>query len=99
VAGGSGRATFAASITTGSTAGWLPDREFTNPMGAEVHLVINHHGPMIPEFMPGMIRTFRGGCSGDSPFPPIFPEAATADGEVGPNICRLYQLAVLMAAG
>jgi hypothetical protein len=99
VAGGSGRATFAASITTGPLTGWLPDREFTNPMGAEIHLVINDHGPMIPEFMPGMIHTYRGGCSDDSPFPPVFPETALADGEVGPNICRLYQSAVLMAEG
>ena len=64
-------------------------------MRAEVHLVINDHGPMLADFMPGMVRTYRGGCSDASPFPPIFPDTAIVDGEVGPNICRLFQSAVL----
>lgn len=97
VAGGAGRGTFAGSVTVGPLSGWLPGRSFENPMGVEVHLVINDHGPMLPEFMPGMIHTYRGGCSNDSPFPAIFPATALADGEVGPNVCRLYQVAVFLA--
>jgi hypothetical protein len=96
VAGGSGQGTFAGSVKEGPLSGWLPDRSLDDAMTAEVHLVINDHGPKLDEFMPGMIRTYRGGCSDASPFPPIFPDAALADGEVGPNICRLFQSAVFL---
>jgi hypothetical protein len=61
--------------------------------------VINDHGPMLPEFMPGMIQTYRGGCSDSSPFPGVFPATALADGEDGPNTCRLHQAAVFLAPG
>lgn len=97
VAGGAGRGTFAGSVKEGTLSGWLPDRSFDDAMGVEVHLVINDHGSMLPEYMPGMIHTYRGGCSNASPFPPIFPATALADGEVGPNICRLYQVAIFTA--
>lgn len=97
VAGGSGRGTFAGSVKEGPLSGWLPDRSLEDATTAEVHLVINDHGPMLPAFMPGMIHTYRGGCSDASPFPGIFPATALADGEVGPNICRLYQSAVFTA--
>ncbi|HSJ62590.1 MAG TPA: hypothetical protein VK922_01670 [Gemmatimonadaceae bacterium] len=97
VAGGAGRGTFAGSVKEGPMPGWLDDRSLENSMGAEVHLVINDHGPMLPEFMPGMIHTYRGGCADSSPFPSVFPPSALADGEVGPNVCRLYQAAVFLA--
>jgi len=97
VAGGSGRGTFAGSVKEGTLSGWLPDRSFEDASSVEVHLVINDHGPKLPEFMPGMIHTYRGGCSDASPFPAIFPPTALADGDVGPNICRLYQVAVFTA--
>jgi len=54
---------------------------------------------MIPEFMPGMIKTYRGGCSANSPFPPIFPPSAIADGEIGPNSCRLFRAAAFRSPG
>lgn len=94
VVGGTGNATFAGHLAAGPVDGWLPDRSFDNPRGAEVHLVVNDHGPKLAGHMPGMIRTYRGGCSDDSPFPPPFPDTALADGEPGPNICRLTQAAV-----
>lgn len=94
VAGGSGRGTFAGSLREGGLTGWLPDRTFEDAATAEVHLVINDHGPKLADHMPGMIHTYRGGCSDDSPFPPIFPQSALDDGEPGPNECRLYQAAV-----
>lgn len=94
VAGGSGQGTFAGAVQEGPLSGWLPDRALESSIGAEVHLVINDHGPMLPDFMPGMIHTYRGGCSNQSPFPPPFPPSALADGEPGPNTCLLYQAAV-----
>lgn len=94
VVGGSGKATFAGSISEGPLAGWLPDRSFDDARTAEIHLVLNDHGPALAEFMPGMIKTYRGGCSDASPFPGIFPPTAIGDGEVGPNLCRLAQAAV-----
>lgn len=96
VVGGSGNATFAGSRSVGPIEGWLPDRTFDNPRGAEVHLVVNDHGPSLAEHMPGMIHTYRGGCSDDSPFPAIFPDTALADGEPGPNTCLLTQAAVFV---
>lgn len=99
VAGESGQATFAGEVKEGPLSGWLVDRSLVNSMNAEVHLVVNDHGPMISEFMPGMIQTYRGGCSDSSPFPAVFPPSALADGEVGPNTCRLYQAAVFLAPG
>jgi hypothetical protein len=98
VAGASGRGTFAGSVKEGPLSGWLADRSFHNVMGAEIHLVVNDHGPMLPAFMPGMIHTYRGGCADSSPFPAVFPATALADGEVGPNTCRLYQAAVFQAS-
>lgn len=97
VAGRSGRGTFAGWVREGPLSGWLPDRSLDDAKTAEIHLVLNDHGPKLAEFMPGMIRTYRGGCSDDSPFPAIFPATALADGAVGPNICRLFQSAVFLS--
>jgi hypothetical protein len=97
VAGASGNGTMSGSARVGPLDGWLPGRSLDDSYGAEVHLVINDHGTMLPEFMPGMIKTYRGGCSDSSPFPAVFPATALADGEVGPNLCRLYQVAVFLA--
>lgn len=94
VAGGSGHGTLAGSVREGPLSGWLPDRSLEDATAAGVHLVINDHGPKLAEHMPGMIHTYRGGCSDDSPFPSIFPPTALADGEPGPNECRLHQVAV-----
>jgi hypothetical protein len=97
VTGGSGRSTFAGAVSVGTLSGWLADRAFDDPMGVEVHLVVNDHGPMIPAYMPGMIHTYRAGCSDASPFPAIFPATALADGAAGPNTCRLAQVAIFTA--
>jgi hypothetical protein len=97
VAGGSGHGSFAGAVQEGELSGWLPNRALEDSRKADVHLVVNDHGPMLPEFMPGMIQTYRGGCSNSSPFPPPFPASALADGEPGPNTCLLYQAAVFTA--
>lgn len=94
VVGGSGEAGFGGALRRGPIPdGWLPDQGLDDPRGAEVHLVLNDHGPMLPEFMPGMIRTYREGCTDES-LPAIFPASAKADGMPGPNTCRLRQFAV-----
>jgi hypothetical protein len=96
LAGASGSGTFAGHVSEGPLSGWLSGRSLEDARGAEIHLVVNDHGPAIAEFMPGMIHTYRGGCSNSSPFPGVFPATALADGEVGPNICRLYQAATFL---
>jgi hypothetical protein len=94
IAGASGRASFAGAFRTGPIEGWLPDRSLDDPRTAEIHLVLNDHGPALAEHLPSMIHSYRGGCSDASPFPAIFPPTALADGEVGPNTCLLFQSAV-----
>jgi hypothetical protein len=66
---------------------------FTNPMGAEIHVVINDHGLLIPDMADTMLNTYRGGCQ-DEGLPPPFPATAISDGEPGPNTCRLVQFAI-----
>jgi hypothetical protein len=95
VAGGS-RGTFAGSLPVGPTGGWLPDRSLKSPLSAEVWLVLNDHGPALDDYMPDMIDTYRGGCSDESPFPAIFPDAALRNGVPGPNFCFLFQVAVFL---
>jgi hypothetical protein len=95
IVGASGQGTFGGSQRVGPIPeGWLADRGLVDPVGAEVHLVVDDHGPALAEFLPGMIHTYRGGCSDSSPFPPIFPQTALADGDPGPNTCRLTQVAI-----
>ncbi len=97
VAGPTGESNLTGSLSEGPLAGWFPGRALTDSHGAEIHLVVNDHGQALSEFMPGMIRSYRGGCSDSSPFPAIYPASALADGAVGPNICRLFQAAVFQA--
>lgn len=93
VVGESGQATFAGSIPAGTMPdGWF-DNDFSNPLEAEIHLVLNDHGPKIPELVSNMLHTYRGGCTDES-LPPPFPATAKADGIPGPNTCRLYQVAI-----
>ena len=87
--------TFASYLPAGDIAdGWIGNG-FTNPMGAEIHIVVNDHGPVIPEMAANMLNTYRGGCTDES-LPPPFPDSAKSDGEPGPNTCQLVQVAVLI---
>lgn len=89
-----GQVAFSARLRKGVVpGGWYAGQEFTNPTGAEIHVIINDHGPVLREFMPGMIETYRGGCTDES-LPAAFPDSAKADGEPGPNTCRLVQFAI-----
>lgn len=77
--------------------GWLKVQGLDDPMGAEIHLVLNDHGPVIETMKREMLSTYRAGCADTSPFPPFFPATALADGTPGPNTCRLYQTAVFLS--
>lgn len=88
-----GRMEFAAFLPAGAMAESWYGNGFTNPMGAEIHVVINDHGPLIPDLAANMLNTYRGGCTDES-LPPPFPNTAKADGVAGPNACRLVQFAV-----
>jgi hypothetical protein len=80
-------------------AGDVPEGWFgnglTNPLGAEIHLVVQDHGELIPDMASTMLNTVRGGCTDES-VPPPYPEVAKADGEPGPNTCRGMQFAILV---
>jgi hypothetical protein len=94
VVGGSGNASFAASLRTGPVPGGWYGNGLTNPRGADIHLVLMDHGPAIPGLVANQISTLRGGCT-DASVPLAFPPIAHADGIPGPNTCRLSQFAVL----
>ena len=86
------RTEFSAFLPVGEVPeGWygIP---LSNPTEAEVYLVINDHGELIPEMAATMLNTYRGGCTDES-IPASFPDTARADGEPGPNTCRLIQVA------
>jgi hypothetical protein len=95
VAAEDGSATFAAEVPAGPLLdGWLPVQGLDDPLAAEIHLVLNDHGPVVAELEEEMLSTYRAGCADTSPFPEIFPPAALADGTPGPNTCQLFQAAV-----
>ena len=90
-----GTARFRSRIEAGPLLdGWLQVQGLDDPMGAEIGLVLNDHGPIIRSLRGEMLSTYRAGCADTSPFPPFFPATALADGTPGPNTCRLSQLAV-----
>jgi len=95
IVGENGEAHFTSFLPVGEVVDdpWFPENQFVNPTGAEVHLVINSHGPLIPERAAEMVNTYRAGCTDES-LPPPFPDTAKADGEAGPNACALVQAAV-----
>jgi hypothetical protein len=70
---------------------------FTNPNGAEIHIIINDHGPLVDGMAATMLSSYRGGCQ-DEGLPSAFPETAISDGEAGPNTCRLIQYAIFQQA-
>ena len=93
VVGAGGNGAFASAFRVGALDGWLSGGELTNPLTAEIQLVLNDHGPVLAGYLPGMIHTYRAGCT-DASLPTIFPASAKADGTPGPNTCLLYQAAV-----
>jgi hypothetical protein len=92
--GEEGRMVFASYLPAGEEVpeGWYGNG-LTNPLGAEVRIVIHDHGPIIPEMVGDMINSLRAGCTDES-VPADYPDHAKADGEAGPNTCRLVQFAL-----
>lgn len=103
VVGGSGQGTFSGRIQVGDASrsvqvplGLAPNG-LMDPYGAEIHLVLHDHGPMLPAFMPDMIQMLAGGCT-DAGVPeagaptPWNAFAGSPDynqeyGRLGPNTC------------
>lgn len=97
VNGSDGTASFSAHLAAGEVQNGWYDQSFDNPGDAEIHLVLNDHGPLLPEIAASMLTSYRGGCSDDS-LPPPFPATAKANGTPGPNSCQLIQDAIFMQA-
>jgi hypothetical protein len=97
IAGEDGTARFAAFQPVGELRSAWFGNGLKNPEGAEVHLIVNDHGPFLPELGATMVTTYRGGCA-DKSIPAAFPDSAKADGKAGPNTCRLLQTAVFVPA-
>ena len=64
---------------------------------AEIHLVVNDHGPLIEGRIEDMLSTYRGGCTDES-IPAPMPDTARAQGDAGPNQCRLVQFSIFAPA-
>jgi hypothetical protein len=88
-----GRMELAGSLATGEIPEAWFDVPLSNPLGADVHIVLHDHGPVIPEMAGDMINSLRAGCTDES-VPPPYPDHAKADGEPGPNTCQLIQVVV-----
>ncbi len=90
-----GHAKFVAYLPAGRVENGWYDQAFPDPESAEIHLVLNDHGPLVPALAASMLTSYRGGCSTES-LPPPFPNTAKADGAPGPNQCRLIQDAIFV---
>lgn len=93
VAGDGGEVTLEGTLPAGGWDNSWYRTGLSNPTGAEVHLVLNDHGPVIDGMREEMLSTYRAGCTDES-LPPSFPDSAKADGTPGPNVCRLVQFAI-----
>lgn len=62
----SGRGDFAVHLGVGDTnrpiTGGLERAGLTNAMGAEIHVVLRSHGPVLADALEAQITTFGGGC-------------------------------------
>jgi hypothetical protein len=111
IASGSGSATLAGRTRVGDVSGsvqapvGLLSNGLIDPYGAEIHVVVHHHGPVIPAFMPDMIQSLAGGCTDSgipaqgapSPWNDYALSAAYGGefGRLGPNACESVQFSIL----
>lgn len=93
VAGDSGKETISGRILEGELPNPWFGYGFEDAGAAEIHLVVNDHGPKVAAIEEDMMHSYRGGCTDES-LPPSFPDKAKSDGPPGPNTCRLYQTAI-----
>lgn len=85
VAPASGVVDFGARLVVGDTSGISGGRlrtGLTNPMGAEIHVVLRSHGPVILDMLSAQITTFGGACDVNTcadlqaaGHPPAMPDA------------------------
>jgi hypothetical protein len=109
VVGASGRTTFAGRRHVGDLSGSangpvdLPAFGLEDPFGAEIWLVVHHHGPKLPAFLPDMVQGIDGGCTdagvpeagAESPWNDYEgPPGVGAFGRRGTNTCASVQLAL-----
>ena len=83
IIGPDGIGDFSASLPKYSTLGALFGPGLTNPMEADIHLIIRDHGKALPILFKKQLTTFNGGCIYD-------PEERT----YGSNICTNVQFSV-----
>lgn len=75
IVGASGKGNFSAHLN--------PGPNFTNPLTAEVHLILRSHGPAVPGMIPDQIHTWDEGCDPELT-PPTGPGNIWSDSdEVG----------------
>ena len=84
VIGPDGKGSFGTYLATGDTSRVLLDGPgLTNPLGADVHIVVRDHGPVQEGLFADALRTFGGGCT----------EAPEGTGELGDFACFDAQFA------
>ncbi len=93
VVGEDGTASFNWHQSEGALSGGWFSAGMADAETAEIHLVINDHGPVIEGRVGEMLSTYRDGCTDES-IPGPMPDTARAQGEAGPNTCRLLQVAI-----
>jgi hypothetical protein len=62
VIGGTGTANFGAHLSVDATSGALFGPGLTNPLGADIHLVLHDHGPVDPAIVADEVHSF-GVCN------------------------------------
>lgn len=85
-------------LPSGEVEGNMFDSSLETPEGAEVHLVLHDHGPIISGEEADMLGSYRGGCT-DASVPPYYPASAMTDGLPGPNSCNTAQVALFVPSG
>lgn len=91
-----GEASFAWHQSEGALSGGWFGAGLKASDAAEIHLVINDHGPVIEGRVDQMLSTYRDGCTDES-IPGPMPDSARAQGDAGPNACRLMQFSIFKA--
>lgn len=86
VIGPDGTGHFGAYLAAGDTSGVLAGMGsgLTNPLGADIHLVVRTHGPVQPGLLGEQLGSFGGGCD----------NAPEGTGEAGDYTCADLQFAV-----
>ncbi len=84
IVGPDGAGHFGSYLATGDTSGVMIEGPgLTNPLGADVHLVLRDHGPLQPGLFVDALSTFGGGCT----------EAPEGTGTLGDFVCTQPQFA------